>query len=135
MTRTEKREIIIKVIYQTIILDRINEKYNIEDLVKEYVENDNFILETSKNVKEKEKELTKLGNKYINEKWTMSRLSILDQAIIMLGIYELLYTNTPNVVIINEAIELSKKYSDENMPKVINGVLDAVFHNEERINE
>lgn len=135
MTRTEKREIIIKVIYQTIILDKINEKYNIEDLVKEYVENDNFILETSKKVKEKEKELTKLGNKYINEKWTMSRLSILDQAIIMLGIYELLYTNTPNVVIINEAIELSKKYSDENMPKVINGVLDAVFHNEERINE
>ena len=135
MTRTEKREIIIKVIYQTIILDKINEKDNIEDLVKEYVENDNFILETSKNVKEKEKELTKLGNKYINEKWTMSRLSILDQAIIMLGIYELLYTNTPNVVIINEAIELSKKYSDENMPKVINGVLDAVFHNEERINE
>ena len=135
MTRTEKREVIIKIIYQTIILDKINDKYDIEELAEEYTKKDDFIIETSKSIKKYEKELVELGNKYLDDKWTMSRLPIVDQAIILLGIYELLYTDTPNVVIINESIELSKKYSDEVMPKVVNGVLDSVFHNEERINE
>ena len=135
MTRTEKREIIIKIIYQTMILDKINEKYDIDELSKEFTKEDTFIIETVKDIKKHEKELIKIGNKYLDDKWTMSRLPLVDEAIILLGIYELIYTDTPNVVIINEAINLSKKYSDEVMPKVINGVLDSVFHNEERINE
>ena len=135
MTRTEKREIIIKIIYQTMILDKINEKYDIDELSKEFTKEDTFIIETAKDIKKHEKELVKIGNKYLDDKWTMSRLPLVDEAIILLGIYELIYTDTPNVVIINEAINLSKKYSDEVMPKVINGVLDSVFHNEERINE
>lgn len=135
MTRTEKREIIIKIVYQTMILDKINEKYDIDELSKEFTKEDTFIIETAKDIKKHEKELVKIGNKYLDDKWTMSRLPLVDEAIILLGIYELMYTDTPNVVIINEAINLSKKYSDEVMPKVINGVLDSVFHNEERINE
>lgn len=135
MTRTEKREIIIKIIYQTMILDKINEKYDIDELSKEFTKEDTFIIETAKDIKKHEKKLIKIGNKYLDDKWTMSRLPLVDEAIILLGIYELIYTDTPNVVIINEAINLSKKYSDEVMPKVINGVLDSVFHNEERINE
>ena len=135
MTRTEKREVIIKILYQCNILDKIKEEYDIEELSNEYTKNDTFIIETTKNIKKHEKELEKIGNKYLDDKWTMNRLPIIDQAILLLGIYELLYTDTPNVVIINEAINLSKKYSDEVMPKVINGVLDSVFHNEERIND
>ncbi|MBQ6476860.1 MAG: transcription antitermination factor NusB [Bacilli bacterium] len=135
MTRSDKREVIIKIIYQTLILDKIDDKYDLNSIIKEYDTEDKFIVDTVKNVKDKEKELVELGNKYLNDKWSMNRLPVIDQAIIMLSIYELLYTDTPNVVIINEAIELSKKYSDEAMPKVINGVLDSVFHNEERVNE
>lgn len=41
-----------------------------------------------------------------------------------------MYTDTPSVVAINEAIELSKKYSDEKVTKMINAVLDEIFHNE-----
>ena len=55
-----------------------------------------------------------------------------DQAILSMGIYELRYTETPSIVSINEAIELSKKYSDEDVTKMINGVLDSIYHNEER---
>jgi N utilization substance protein B len=62
----------------------------------------------------------------------MDRLNKVDQAILSLGIYELLYTETPSVVAINEAIELSKKYSDESVTKMINGVLDKVYHEEEK---
>ena len=62
----------------------------------------------------------------------MSRLNKVDQAILSIGIYELLYTDTPSVVSINEAIELSKKYSDEAVTKMINGVLDKIYHEEEK---
>jgi len=135
MTRSEKREIIIKIIYQTIILDKTKEKYNIDQVINEYTTTDEFIINTCIRIKEVETKLRSIGNKYLKEKWTMNRLPIIDQSIILLGTYELLYTNVPNVVVINEAINLSKKYSDEVMPKVVNGVLDSIFHNEERINE
>ena len=62
----------------------------------------------------------------------MDRLNKVDQAILLLGIYELKYTDTPSVVAINEAIELSKKYSDEAVTKMINGVLDKVYHEEKK---
>ena len=45
-----------------------------------------------------------------------------------MGIFELLYTKTPPIVAINEAVELSKKYSDDSVRKMINGVLDKVYH-------
>ena len=43
-----------------------------------------------------------------------------------------MYTETHSVVSINEAIELSKKYSDEKVTKMINGVLDKIYHEEEK---
>ena len=61
----------------------------------------------------------------------MERLSKIDQAIISIGIYELLYTDTPDLVCINEAIELAKKYSDDKVVKMINGVLDKIYHERE----
>ena len=42
-----------------------------------------------------------------------------------------MYTDTPSLVCINEAIELSKKYSDEKVTKMINGVLDKIYHERE----
>ena len=46
-----------------------------------------------------------------------------------MGIYEILYEeDTPNVVAINEAIELAKKYSDDNVRKIINAVLDKIIN-------
>ena len=50
-----------------------------------------------------------------------------DKAILSIGIYELIYTKTTSIVAINEAIELSKKYSDDNVRKIINAVLDKII--------
>ena len=52
-----------------------------------------------------------------------------DQAILRMGIYELLYTETPDIVAINEAVELAKSYSDDEVKGMINGVLDKIYHN------
>ena len=65
-------------------------------------------------------------DKYI-ESWSIDRLGLTDQAIIRIAVYELVYTDTPDLVCINEAIELSKNYSDEKVSKMINGVLDKIY--------
>lgn len=135
--RSELREIIIKVLYSTYILKDINSKYDLEDLIKEHLDVENeFVLDTCKGVIENEKELNNLANKYLKESnWTIDRLSKVDKAIINLGIYELTKTDTPPIVAINEAIELSKKYSDEKVTNMINAVLDNIYHNEVESNE
>lgn len=130
--RSELREVIMKVIYQVNLLEEAKLEYDLHDLIKEQIEVQNdFVNSTVDGILEHKEELYKLANKYLN-KWTMDRLNKVDQAIITLGIYELLYTETPSVVAINEAIELSKTYSDEAVTKMINGVLDKVYHEEEK---
>ena len=73
--------------------------------------------------------LNSLINKYLNN-WTIDRLGKTDQAILRLATYEILYTDTPGVVVIDEAIELSKQYSDDKVKNIINAVLDNILKNE-----
>ena len=44
-----------------------------------------------------------------------------------MAIYELLYTKTPGIVVINEAVELAKSFSDDDVKKMINGILDKIY--------
>lgn len=130
MNRSKLREIIVKVLYQTYIYDDKNISYNIEDLIKEQLEQENEFLENSiKGVRDNQEKITILANKYMKD-WNIDRVSKVDKAIISLAIYELLYTDTPDIVAINEAIELSKKYSDDKVVKMINGILDSIMRSE-----
>lgn len=130
--RSELREVIMKVIYQVNLLEETKLDYDLGDLIKEQIEVQNDFVNTSVDgIMQNKKDIYKLANKHLN-KWTMDRLNKVDQAIIALGIYELMYTDTPSVVAINESIELSKKYSDESVTKMINGVLDKIYHEEEK---
>lgn len=129
--RSELREIIMKVIYQVNILSETELDYDINELIKEQLEVQNeFVNDSVNGIIEHKEEIYELADKYLNN-WSMSRLNKVDQAILALGIYELKYTETPSIVAINEAIELSKNYSDEAVTKMINGVLDKVYHEEE----
>ena len=129
--RSELREIIMKVLYQNNILRDTKLEYNIDDLIKEQIEVENeFVNTTVNDVIDKESDIKILANKYLKD-WTIERLNKVDQAILSIGIYELKYTDTPSVVAINEAIELSKKYSDEAVTKMINAVLDSIYHSED----
>ena len=130
--RSELREVIMKVLYQIDMFEETNISYNITDLIKEQLEVENsFVNDTINGIIKNRKDIIKLADKYLND-WTIDRLNKVDQSILSLGIYELMYTDTPSVVSINEAIELSKKYSDEAVTKMINGVLDKIYHEEEK---
>ncbi len=59
--------------------------------------------------------------------WRLPRMNIVDRNILRMAVYELLYEkNVPQAVVINEAIEIAKKYSTDNAATFINGILDRI---------
>ena len=126
--RTYLREVIMKVLYQVFILEESSVSFDIESLIKEQQEVENeFVTSSIDGILKNRKDIFELANKYLKS-WPIERLNKVDQAIVCLGIYELKYTETPPIVAINEAVELSKKYSDEKVTKMINAVLDEIYH-------
>lgn len=120
----------MKVLYQVFILEESGLDFDIDSLIKEQLDVENeFVTNSINGILENRKEIFELANKYLKN-WPMDRLNKVDQAIISLGIYELKFTETPPIVAINEAVELSKKYSDEKVTKMINAVLDEIYHEE-----
>lgn len=129
MTRHEQRYKAMTILYQADLYDNNNISYNIEDIIDEQLEEKNkFVKTLVMGVIKERKEIDKLANKYL-ENWDISRLGYTDQAILRIGIYEILHTDTPDITCIDEAIELSHEYSDDKVSKMINGVLDKVYHN------
>lgn len=128
--RSELREIIMKLLYQVFVMKDAGLSYDLDAIKKELLEIENeFVDIMTKGVLDNLDYFLATANKYL-ENWSMKRFNFVDQAIICMGLYELKYTSTPPIVAINEAVELAKKYSDEDMRKLINGVLDKYYHRE-----
>ena len=127
LTRSELREKAMIILYQIdICIDRKME-YDIEYLIKANLEVDNeFVKEIVYGVTTYKETLDELADKHMVD-WTIKRLDKTGCAILRMGLYELKFTDTPEVVVINEAIELAKKYSDDSVRKIINAVLDKVI--------
>ena len=121
-------------LYQIYFYRQSKMEYDVESVIKENLPIENkFVNDIVYGVLDNEKELDKIINKYM-ENWNITRLGKTDQAILRLSTYELLKYDTPNIVAINEGIELAKKYSDEKVVKLINAILDTIL-NEEVKNE
>lgn len=131
LNRSELRKKIMTILYQINIYEKNKMPYEVDQVIHEVLEIDNeFVKEVVYGVLTYRNEIDELANQYLNG-WTISRLGNTDQAILRMGIYELMYTSIPEIVAINEAIELAKCYSDDDVRKMINGVLDKVFHQKE----
>lgn len=129
MNRSELRKKIMTILYQINVYKKSKIEYNVDEIISEVLDIDNeFVKETVYGVLTYQNEIESLANKYLDG-WTIDRLGNTDKAILEMGIYELIYTDTPDIVCINEAIELAKIYSDDAVRKMINGVLDKVYHN------
>ena len=109
-------------------------EYNLEDVFHENLEMDNkYVKDIVNGVLENQEKIDETITKYLDN-WDLDRLGKTDRAILRLSTYEMMYYDTPKVVVINEAVELAKKYSDDKVVKLINAVLDKIRDNEE-INE
>lgn len=127
MDRHKSRYKIMTILYQVFLYRKNKIKVNLENIINDGLEEPNEYVETSvKGIIENEEELEELANKYLTN-WSLDRLGFTDQAIIKLGIYEMMYTNTDEKICINEAIQLAKMYSDDSVVSMINGVLDKVY--------
>jgi N utilization substance protein B len=60
--------------------------------------------------------------------WRLSRMAAVDRNILRLGTYELAHTDTPAAVVMNEAVELARRFGSDASPAFVNGILDALAH-------
>lgn len=128
MTRSELREKIMTILYQIDLYKNNKIDYEVSDVIKENLEIDNeFVKDIVYGVIENYDDVTKVANDNLKD-WSIDRLDSMGAAILRMAIYEMKYTDTPDLVAINEAIELAKKFSDDNVRKMINAVLDKLIN-------
>jgi N utilization substance protein B len=122
LSRRAARERIIKLLFQ-----RDFRPIRWEELLAEHPTDDPYVLEILQGLESKRSEIDKL----IAEKaagWRLERLHAVDRNILRLAVYELCYRDdVPPEVVIDEAVELAKKYSGEHSPVFINGILDRIW--------
>lgn len=92
----------------------------------DYLSEDKMANEMVTNVINNLEELDTRIKKYLR-KWTISELNPVDLAILRMSVYEIMYLQTPPAIVVNEALELAKKYSDEPSKKFIHRVLDNII--------
>ena len=133
--RSGLREKCMTILYQIEVYSKNEIDFDVDKVIKSVIDIDNeFVKDIVYGVLTYKNDIDNLVNKYMSD-WTIDRLGNTDIAIMRIGVFELLYTETPDIVAINEAIELAKKYSDDSVRKMINGVLDKIYHNKENNNE
>jgi N utilization substance protein B len=69
----------------------------------------------------------------VTENWTLSRMATIDRNVLRLAAYELIFTDTPSPVVLNEAVELAKTFSTEHSGAFVNGILDRIRPERERL--
>lgn len=127
ISRSELRKKCMIILYQIDLRKTLKTPYDIDSIIKDNIEIENeFVKEIVYGVTTHQEEIDTSANQYVKD-WTIDRLDKTGAAILRMAIYELKFTNTPPIVIINEAIELAKEYSDDSVRKIINAVLDKMI--------
>ena len=127
MNRSRIREEAFKLIYSL----EIQNENNLEEQVELYLESNNitdenaveYIKDAVFGINKNEKEILDEISKYLKSDWKIERISKIDLSILKLAIYEIKYKELPFKVVINEAVELAKKYGEDTSKKFANGIL------------
>lgn len=130
MNRTEMRENAFKLIYSL----EIQKVENVQEQINLYFESNNitdeearkYIANAVNGIEEHQEEILKDIETNLKEEWKLSRISKMDLTILKLAIYEIKFTDVPNKVSINEAVELAKKYGEDKSKNFVNGILASV---------
>ena len=127
--RRLSRELALKFLYQFELtggeLDEQIKLFLKQNSSKDDVEN--FMRGLVFSLLDKVKEIDEVIQKY-SDHWVLDRMTVIDRNILRMGVCELLFDfSTPPKVVINEAIDIAKKYGNEDSPEFINGILDKVY--------
>lgn len=127
MSRRLAREELFKIVFEA----EINNK-DLNTVLDSYLERENevelnekgkeFLVEYAKGIIEnQDKILAELNEKM--EGWSFERVGNVEKALLKTSVYEILFKDTPKEIIINEAVELAKRYGDTKTYEFVNGVL------------
>lgn len=134
MTRRNAREIVMQMLYEGNFHDETERERIIYDTIREMDQEEkknnkavlSFMESLYFGVYEHLDEIDAVIEKYATN-WSFNRIAKVDLSILRLAIYELKYTDVPQKVAVNEAVEIAKVYSTEKSPKFINGILGSVI--------
>lgn len=129
MNRSEARDMAFKYLYQVEV-----QKENNAYIVNIFLENNEitdkeakkYITDVANGVEKNLQELTSSIEKNLKQDWKIERISKVTLAILKLATYEILYAKLPFKVVINEAVELAKKYGEDSAPQFVNGILASI---------
>ena len=133
MTRTEMRELTFELLYSLEIQKMEQQEYNEQIelfLVEQNVSQEKaktYMTETINGIAKNKEEILELISQNLKEKWDISRVSKINITLLKLATYEIVYTELPYKVVVNEAVEIAKKYGDDTSPAFINGVLANII--------
>ena len=141
MTRTEIRELTFELLYSLEIQKMEQEEYNKQIelfLVEQNVSQEKaktYMTETVNGIAKNKEKILELISQNLKEKWDISRVSKINITLLKLATYEIMYTELPYKVVVNEAVEIAKKYGDDTSPAFINGVLANIIKQTRIANE
>ena len=123
-SRHELREAVFKILFQ---VENTELDYKeLLELEQEEIANSSYVNNTLTEIIDKLEEIDNVISNNLKD-WKLERLSKMDRQILRISAYEILYSDIPYKVSINEAVELSKKYSEKDESyKFINGVLKGI---------
>lgn len=129
MNRSQIRELAFKLLYQIEIQKEVN-----EDDIELFFENNqvnseeakDYIKDAINGVAKEALEIKEDISKNLKQDWEIDRISKINLALLKLAIYEIKYKKLPYKVVINEVVELAKKYGEETSHSFINGILASI---------
>ena len=138
MNRSESREEAFKLLYSL----QMQSDYELDEQIQFFIEEENitdnnaikYINETIRGIDQKNEQIEDNVKENIKSNWSISRISKIDLTLLKLGIYEILYSKLPYKVVVNEIVELAKKYGDDSSKSFVNGVLASIIKNNNLIN-
>lgn len=130
MSRTELREHIFRMLFRIEFNSaeemKEQEGFYFEELEEATGKDQEYILDKYRAIVEKKEEIDALLNE-VSEGWKTTRMNRVDLTIMRLAVYEIKWDeDVPTGVAINEAVELAKKYSSDDGPSFVNGILAKV---------
>ena len=129
MQRSAMRELAFKLIYGFEIQKEVEEDslelfFENNDVNEEEVQD--YLKEIKEGIDLHKDEINDLISHNLKQNWSLNRISKINLSLIKIAIFEMLYLDLPYKIAINEVVELSKKYADDQAPTFINGILASV---------
>lgn len=134
MNRSEARELAFEFLYQIEVQKVLNdEQIELFFEANEITDNNaiEYIKDVVNGVESKKEEILKVISSNLKSDWKVERISKINLALLKLAIYEIEYKELPYKVVINEVVELAKKYGEDTSHSFINGILASVVKDKE----